>query len=73
MAAKTTINYAELNQELDEILAQLQSTDVDIDESLKLYERGREIIEKMQAYLKTAENTVLKASQNKSKNIKANG
>jgi exodeoxyribonuclease VII small subunit len=54
------INYQELSQELDTILAQLQSDDFDIDEALKLYERGIEITKQLESYLKTAENKVSK-------------
>ncbi len=61
------INYQELSKELDTILAQLQTDDFDIDEALKLYERGIAISKQLEAYLKDAENTVtkLKASFDK--------
>lgn len=60
-------DYSSLNDELDEILAKLQSSDVDIDESLKLYEQGREIINKLQQHLKIAENKVKKVNPSKLK------
>lgn len=61
------INYQKLSQELDTILSQLQSDDFDIDEALKLYERGTAITKQLESYLKTAENKVtkLKASFDK--------
>lgn len=54
------INYQELSKELDTILAQLQTDDFDIDEALKLYERGISISKQLESYLKEAENTVTK-------------
>lgn len=63
MAKQVNINFLKLSSELDEIINKLQSGDVDIDESLKLYGQGREIIEKLQAYLKTAENKVTKVKK----------
>jgi exodeoxyribonuclease VII small subunit len=61
------INYQELSAELDTILSQLQADDFDIDEAIKLYERGIEISKQLEAYLKTAQNKVtkLKASFDK--------
>jgi exodeoxyribonuclease VII small subunit len=54
------INYVELSQELDTILAQLQADDFDVDEAIKLYERGIEISKQLETYLKTAQNKVTK-------------
>lgn len=54
------VNYHELSQELDTILAQLQSDDVQVDEALKLYERGVAVTKQLETYLKTAENKVAK-------------
>ena len=67
MTMKADINYQELSTELDTILAQLQTNDFDVDEALKLYERGVTISKQLESYLKDAENTVtkLKASFNK--------
>lgn len=67
MVMKDVINYQELSKELDTILSQLQTDDFDIDEALKLYERGITISKQLESYLKDAENTVtkLKASFDK--------
>jgi exodeoxyribonuclease VII small subunit len=54
------INYRELSSELDTIVAQLEDSDIDVDEALKRYERGMEIVDKLEAYLKTAQNEVKK-------------
>ena len=53
-------NYQALNAELEEILARLQSADLDIDEAVTAYERGMEIVKKLETYLKDAENKVTK-------------
>ncbi len=60
MVTKQPINYRKLSNELNEIIDKLQNADLDIDESLKLYERGMKIVEELETYLKTAENQVNK-------------
>lgn len=57
---KDTLNYRELNQELSTILDQLDSHGLDIDEALRLYERGQAIAKQLEGYLKEAENKVAK-------------
>jgi exodeoxyribonuclease VII small subunit len=58
MAKKT--DYKSINSELDDILQRLQSEDLDVDEAVKLYERGIELTKELEAYLKDAENQVSK-------------
>jgi exodeoxyribonuclease VII small subunit len=53
-------DYKALSAELDEVLAKLQSSDLDVDEAVKLYERGMEIAKELEAYLEKAENKVTK-------------
>jgi exodeoxyribonuclease VII small subunit len=48
--------YETLQAELDRLMAELQREDLDVDTALKHYRRGLELIEQLQAYLKTAEN-----------------
>ncbi len=55
-----TFNYSQLNEELNKILDELQSADLDIDDAVKKYERGMVIIKELENYLKTAENKVKK-------------
>ena len=55
-----TVNYRELSSELDDVLNKLQSGESDIDEAVKQYERGMQIVKDLEVYLKTAENKVLK-------------
>lgn len=57
---KKDINYQDLNQELQTILATLDSSELDVDAAIKQYERGMEIVTQLEAYLKTAENKVKK-------------
>lgn len=59
MATKK-IDYRILSAELDEVLAKLQSADLDVDEAVALYERGMAITEQLEKYLKEAENKVQK-------------
>ena len=54
------LNYKSLNAELDEVLSKLQSEDLDVDEAVKLYERGMAITKELEMYLKQAENKVSK-------------
>ncbi len=56
-------DYRKLNEELEVILAQMDSTDMDVDEAIKHYQRGMEIVEQLEAYLKGAENKVQKIKQ----------
>lgn len=58
------IQYQSLQTELTEIMALLQQEGLDIDETIRLYQRGLEITEILHAYLETAQNkiTELKAA-----------
>ncbi len=58
MKQSKEFNYQQSQQELDAILLALQSDGLDVDEALKLYKRGQELIGQLEAYLKSAENTV---------------
>jgi exodeoxyribonuclease VII small subunit len=45
-------------RELESIADYLQSSEVDLDEAMKKYERGTQIAKQLRDYLKTAENKV---------------
>lgn len=60
MATKSTNNYQTLSQELDDIMAALQHEDTDVDEAVRLYERGAIVVHDLQTHLKTSENKVKK-------------
>jgi exodeoxyribonuclease VII small subunit len=64
MATKTkdNLSYKDLNDELDTIISELQSNDLDIDKVLTEYERGIDVISKLENYLNQAENKVNKLS-----------
>jgi exodeoxyribonuclease VII small subunit len=64
---KTKPTYQVLKAELEDLMTTLQSEELDIDEALRLYQRGLELVQQLGDYLKTAENTVreLKAKFNK--------
>jgi exodeoxyribonuclease VII small subunit len=54
------INFSQLNGELEDILLDLQSGDKDIDVVIKKYERGIDLIGKLEKYLAGAENKIKK-------------
>lgn len=58
--------YQTLKAELDNVLQQLQRDDLDVDQALEHYQRGLELIEGLESYLKGAENKLkeLKATVN---------
>jgi exodeoxyribonuclease VII small subunit len=58
MAKAKQINYEELKAELDEIMLALQQEDLDVDKAIEHYRRGLELIQSLEAYLKTAENKI---------------
>lgn len=60
MAQKKAASYQEMNKELESLLSDLQSSDMDIDEALKAYERGMELVKELETYLKTTENKIIK-------------
>lgn len=60
MTTKPT--YQQLSHDLDMILTQLQSGDLDIDEALVAYDKGQKIITQLQTHLDAAENKVKKVS-----------
>jgi exodeoxyribonuclease VII small subunit len=56
--AKSTIDYRKLSDELEEILARLQSGELTIDQAVPAYERGMTLAKSLESYLKNAENQV---------------
>lgn len=53
-------NYHALNAALDEVLAALQQTDIGVDEAVKLYEKGLQLVTQLETHLSQAENTIEK-------------
>lgn len=58
MAKADKPSYQVLASELDDILAELQQSDLDVDVAVKKYERGLELIKELEKYLGEAENRV---------------
>jgi exodeoxyribonuclease VII small subunit len=56
--AKPDKSYQELKSELDDVMLALQDEDIGVDEALGYYQRGLELLQAIEAYLKTAENKV---------------
>ena len=57
---KTEKSFNELKAELEEVLDSLQREDGDIDEAIKSYEQGMQLIGLLEQHLKTAENKITK-------------
>lgn len=55
---QTTIDYAGLKAELDSVMLELQREDLAVDAALAHYERGLELVQQLELYLKTATNRV---------------
>lgn len=51
-------SYQSLSQELNQLLAELQSGELDIDAAIAAYEKGQKLIAQLQEYLKAAENKI---------------
>lgn len=57
---KTLGNYESMHAELELIIEQLQSGELNLDEAVKKYDRGIQLIAKLEEYLKLAQNNILK-------------
>lgn len=55
--------YQELQDELQAIAEKLESTDIDIEEATKTYERGTQIIKQLKERLAVTENKIKTISQ----------
>lgn len=69
MTKKAT--YSALRKELDDIMARLQDTSMDIDEATKLHERANEIIDQLETYLEKAEHDIKKLEKKKTGETKS--
>lgn len=58
--AQASFDYTEKSGELEAVLQQLQSGEVPLDEATKLYARGMELAEELEAYLQQSEHIVRK-------------
>jgi exodeoxyribonuclease VII small subunit len=54
----TKVSYRELQTQLDSVLSELQSAELDIDKALDLYKQGQKLIEQLEKYLKNVKNEI---------------
>lgn len=60
MTTAKQVNYQTLSRELETVLAALQQPDVQVDDAVKLYERGLQLATELETYLGQAENSIRK-------------
>lgn len=53
-------DYQSLSDQLDQVLAALQDTDVQVDQAVELYEKGLALIAQLETQLTEAENKITK-------------
>lgn len=58
-------NFRQMSEELEEIIDKLQSSDLDVDQIIKEYEKGTEVIDKLEKYLSDAQNKINKLKTSK--------
>lgn len=57
--AKKELDYRKLSDELDALLVNLQRSDIQVDEAMKLYGEGLDLIEKLEERLEQSENELI--------------
>lgn len=57
MASKKS--YRELQEKLDEVLAEMQSAELDIDRASELFGKGQKLLTELENYLQTAKNEII--------------
>lgn len=58
-------SYRVLNEELEEVIQKLQSEGLDIDDVILEYQKGINLVETMEKYLKSARNKITKVKPTK--------
>jgi exodeoxyribonuclease VII small subunit len=56
-------DYSDMQIELNEIVNDLQSGNIDVDDAMKKYDRGQELVKEISEYLKNAENKITKINK----------
>ena len=56
-------DYSDMQIELNEIVNNLQSGNIDVDDAMKKYDRGQELVKEISEYLKNAENKITKINK----------
>ncbi len=54
-----------MSDQLEAILAKLESGDLDVDQAIKQYQKGMELVKQLEKQLKTAENKITKVTTGK--------
>lgn len=57
-ARSKPVDYQTLSLELDTILSQLQQSDISVDQAVKLYEQGLQVVTQLETYVANAEHTL---------------
>ena len=68
--AEKRISYEEAREELAEVVEELESGDLGLEESLKLWERGEELVKICEEWLEGAKEKIAKASAAKASKSK---
>lgn len=58
--AKSSIDYKQLQEELEAIIAELQSGEIAIDEAMRRHEKAQKIIKQLESFLDEAEQKISK-------------
>ncbi len=56
-------DYSDMQNELNEIVNDLQRGNIDVDDAMKKYDRGQELVKEISEYLKNAENKITKINK----------
>ena len=56
-------DYSDMQNELNEIVNDLQSGNIDVDDAMKKYDRGQELVKEISEYLKNTENKITKINK----------
>lgn len=56
----STKTYAQIRQELDQVLAWFEQDGLDVDQAIKQYDKAMALTKELEQYLKSAENKVKK-------------
>ncbi len=59
---KSTVSYSDLQSQLQSIIDDLQTGELDIDQAIDKYKQAQAIVARLEKQLKQAENTIKKIS-----------
>lgn len=58
-------SFRQMSEELEAIIDKIQASNLDVDQIIKEYERGTEVINKLEKYLSDAQNKINKLKSSK--------